>query len=142
MCALCEAFLKKLIIRFCKLSGQQAYDLWSHCIIFASYAFCNFVDSKHSICLYTTLFSKKIRVPTNTKNLLGEPKPLDRKSRFCSIERQMKKIFTEKFSLSRKRNNDYDTIIITGCFEIFQKKEGCNNGWKMNQSSVFSLRLF
>lgn len=35
---------------------------------FVNYAFCNFVDSKHSICGHTPSFSEKIRASTNTKN--------------------------------------------------------------------------
>ena len=43
----------------------------THSHFFASYAFCNFVDSKHSICLYTPLFSPKIVSADKYKKLVG-----------------------------------------------------------------------
>ena len=44
---------------------------------FAIYAFCNFVDSKHSICLYTPHFSPKIVSADKHKNLLGCGSPAE-----------------------------------------------------------------
>ena len=61
---------------FFNFRWEQASPVYRHNQFFVNYAFCNFVDSKHSICGHTPSFSEKIRAPTNTKNLLGEPKPL------------------------------------------------------------------
>jgi len=72
-----RGFLEKAIIRFFKLSRQQASPVYRHSPFFVNYAFCNFVDSKHSICLYTALFSPKIVSADKRKNLLGCGSPAE-----------------------------------------------------------------
>ena len=82
---------------FFNFRWEQASPVYRHNQFFVNYAFCNFVDSKHSICGHTPSFSEKIRVPTNTKKHLEEPKPLDwfseKLKNPCQSIRDLTKIF-------------------------------------------------